>query len=1145
VAPFNCRDWLSSLGLAQYADVFERNELDDRSIVDLSDEDLRMLGVGAMGHRKILIREAAKLGSRRPKSGLESGAVFLSYAHRSEREEDFDISEELVLLIKEELERDGHAVWIDREGIREGSQWRERITAAILERPHFLSFLSVRSVRDPGVCLNEIAIALGHGKNIQTVLAEDERRVAPPLTISHVQWHDFQHWREIRDGTRKGPLGEEWSAWFGQRMERVRDALRSARNSSTSGELQRLRGILTPDSFEARIVEKTTHFEGRAWLFDAAQNWLDNADSRMFWLKAGPGIGKSAFAAKLAHQARSAVIGFFMCDFQGKKDPEQSAREAVCTLAFQIASRLPDYRLKLIHQMQVDRDKIDRRSADDLFEFLITEPLNRSGKIPESTRLCLVIDGLDEAGRNDGRNMLADLLAKHVDRLPSWLGILVTSRPEPHLEQTLQTLSGTTIDGQGTRNREDLAEWVDRRLPKSLEGVARKKVIDAVLEKSGGTFLYLNLVSKDRSLDFADPAGLPDKLDGFFKQTFDRYFPDVDSYGRQVEPFLRLLSAAPEPLPAGLGMQLLGWSRRQFVLNVLEPMGSLLRHQESGLSPFHASLVEWLRDPVRSGRYCIDDGGERQLGDFIWRQFEAFDGSEWQAEVRRWLATTLRSTDRWSDAQSLDRAARFLDESRRYAESMEVRERQVEVTDASSSTSDFDRAEARRAHGHSLMVLGRYAEAERQFLAAMSLYGARHDSRELIAECLEETGFAVKELARLVEAEGHFRHALDIRNATADVDPEAIAGSVSNLGELLDARGEFEEVIPLYQSAFASLAKSRSPVGIRTAVLLNNAAILKLRLVGGLVHGPGIPPVLNAGAESARQLLSLAQSMSVKVFRDDAHPDSARFTNNLALCLQSMGRMDEAAVCLADALEKLEGCLGPDHASVATCLNNLAALGSILRPDPANEARYLRAITIFETVFGVDHPHVARCINNLAGEYVGRGDVAAARKLYSRAHGSFLAALGERHCDTLQTRSHLALLDFFDGDADRVGGELEAVFALRTAVLGRSHPQAALSGLHLGHHLRNRGAGRRGEEMMSLIGESRDRLREWSAPSTVPTVPAEGRSGREADLPIDDSVLSIATRAPATHRPSRANHSLRMQLTVVERGFVHPSVDLR
>jgi len=91
---------------------------------------------------------------------IDPQTIFLSYAHKSEREEDYDISEELVLLVKEALEKDGHTVWIDKEGIQGGHNWRENITRAILSHDHFLSFLSKRSVRDPGVCLNEIAIAL-------------------------------------------------------------------------------------------------------------------------------------------------------------------------------------------------------------------------------------------------------------------------------------------------------------------------------------------------------------------------------------------------------------------------------------------------------------------------------------------------------------------------------------------------------------------------------------------------------------------------------------------------------------------------------------------------------------------------------------------------------------------------------------------------------------------------------------------------------------------------------------------------------------------------------------------------------------------------------------------------------------------------
>ena len=93
-----------------------------------------------------------------PKAPIDPQTIFLSYAHKSEREEDFDVSEDLVWLIKKELENDGHTVWIDHEGIRGGTEWRERITDAITSHKHFLAFLSKRSVRnDPNVCLNEVA----------------------------------------------------------------------------------------------------------------------------------------------------------------------------------------------------------------------------------------------------------------------------------------------------------------------------------------------------------------------------------------------------------------------------------------------------------------------------------------------------------------------------------------------------------------------------------------------------------------------------------------------------------------------------------------------------------------------------------------------------------------------------------------------------------------------------------------------------------------------------------------------------------------------------------------------------------------------------------------------------------------------------
>ena len=53
--------WLEQLGLAQYAEVFERNAVDLKIAKDLTQEDLRDLGVEPLGHRKILLRAIAEL----------------------------------------------------------------------------------------------------------------------------------------------------------------------------------------------------------------------------------------------------------------------------------------------------------------------------------------------------------------------------------------------------------------------------------------------------------------------------------------------------------------------------------------------------------------------------------------------------------------------------------------------------------------------------------------------------------------------------------------------------------------------------------------------------------------------------------------------------------------------------------------------------------------------------------------------------------------------------------------------------------------------------------------------------------------------------------------------------------------------------
>lgn len=548
----------------------------------------------------------------------ESETIFLSYAHRSESVHDFDLSEELVVLVKDELERDGHTVWIDRDRILGGSQWREQITSAIVEHSHFLSFLSKRSVRDPGVCLNEIAIALGQGKNIQTVMTEDEIYVQPPLTISHIQWHDFRDWKAVRD---EGDA-EHWNTWFAARMDLLRDSLTSAQNAKAMGELQVLRDLLDPRSFEASVIEKTLDFHGRQWLFDSVEYWLEQSTSPIFWLTGSPGTGKSTFAAKLMHHSRSVVIGYYSCDFQRHNSSMEAALVAVRTLAFQIASRIPDYRTKLIHQYLISSGKIQSRSPHDLFEYLIMEPLSVAGKIPEATRYCIVIDGLDEAGNNSQGNILAEVLFKFASRLPPWIGMVVTSRPEPYLLRMIPQISLVTESLDSPQNISDLEQWFSVKLPNDWSQSRREEFVDVVVEKSGANFLYLTLLTQSELVDNVNPNNLPSRLDGWFTNNFKRCFPDITAYSTKALPVLSLLVASPGPLPMSIIGKILCWSNRDIILNVVEPMGSLLVTADSGLTFFHDSIRSWLSEADNSGPYTVEPSGAYVIADFLWQDYE-------------------------------------------------------------------------------------------------------------------------------------------------------------------------------------------------------------------------------------------------------------------------------------------------------------------------------------------------------------------------------------------------------------------------------------------------------------------------------------------------------------------------------------------
>ena len=56
-------DWLGKLGLGQYAQRFAENDINFAILPDLTDQDLKELGMASLGHRRQLLRAIAGLNS--------------------------------------------------------------------------------------------------------------------------------------------------------------------------------------------------------------------------------------------------------------------------------------------------------------------------------------------------------------------------------------------------------------------------------------------------------------------------------------------------------------------------------------------------------------------------------------------------------------------------------------------------------------------------------------------------------------------------------------------------------------------------------------------------------------------------------------------------------------------------------------------------------------------------------------------------------------------------------------------------------------------------------------------------------------------------------------------------------------------------
>ena len=379
---------------------------------------------------------------------LKKLRIFVSYGHDEYMTFARNVAHELLSL--------GHEVWFDEDRLMPGGDWECYIedgldwVAEAADRGRILLIMTPYSVRRPdGYCLNEIAKALD---NMLTIIPVMLVWTTPPLSIYRLQWLD------LTNSANKKCITQTLSKDIKMISEALMKSGKDVVLKSDS-----LFKTLNPLNYETDIVLNQTWFTGREWVFEAIDKWIHTKDaSRLFWITGVPGIGKTAIATRLL-QIYPEISAFHICR-RGHSE-KSSPRRAICTIAHQLSTQYPDY-ANILKNIDLNEALKDCNDAA-LFDTLITQPLTQLSSIDKGMAIIL-IDALDEATQ-DGVNPLADFIAAEFDRLPNWVRLIITSRPDREVTVPLQRFSPWTLNSETEENQKDIHQYIKKRLEKYFD----------------------------------------------------------------------------------------------------------------------------------------------------------------------------------------------------------------------------------------------------------------------------------------------------------------------------------------------------------------------------------------------------------------------------------------------------------------------------------------------------------------------------------------------------------------------------------------------------------------------------------------------------------------------------------------------------
>ncbi|KAJ7814930.1 hypothetical protein B0H13DRAFT_1664345 [Mycena leptocephala] len=357
--------------------------------------------------------------------------------------------------------------------------------------------------------------------------------------------------------------------------------------------------------------------------------------SSIMWLYGAAGMGKSAiaqmFAGNCQAQGRLGASFFFR-----RGDPKRGMWNGVfITLAYQLATSISELLLPV--QQAVERDKlVVGRAMTVQFQKLLLQPFQNTPGLQFMP--VIVLDGLDECRDHKVQQQILHLFITAIREHHLPVRLLITSRPEPHLRETLQSRDTFSICRHSELSADDSAyndikiylweefsriyhEFLGRGIDLG-PGWPASKAVKHLIKKSSGIFIYAATVIRFIGDEYSHPAERLTavlNLDPRSTAPLDDLYTEILSVVPPESTRLRVLHAIwqgtqdnhlvmrPEHietlflLPPGSARLALHSLHSLFYVPPIYTRFSV----PDNVHPLHASLGDYLGDPRRSGRWCV------------------------------------------------------------------------------------------------------------------------------------------------------------------------------------------------------------------------------------------------------------------------------------------------------------------------------------------------------------------------------------------------------------------------------------------------------------------------------------------------------------------------------------------------------------